>query len=252
MQGMQIIFMGTNGWYSSDTGLTPSILIGSHDAHIVLDAGEGISRLDRYIKGISKDVFILISHLHLDHISGLHTLSKFKFTGKVTIIAKEGARDILKKFISPPFTTAIEGLPYPLEIREIREGKETIPPLKIEAALMQHPDPSLTYRLNIDGKVITYATDTAKNSRIPELARGSEILITECSYLPGEENPSWQHMNPESAAWIAREAGAKRLILTHFDALRYRSWEDRSKALAAAKEIFENTEIAYDGMIIEV
>ena len=45
---MNVIFLGTNRWYDSDTGNTICILIESDEYYIVLDAGNGINKLDRY------------------------------------------------------------------------------------------------------------------------------------------------------------------------------------------------------------
>ena len=74
---MKIIFLGTNGWYDSATGNTVCTLIQTRKYDIVLDAGYGLAKLDKYCDG-TKPVFILLSHFHLDHIAGLHTLVKFK------------------------------------------------------------------------------------------------------------------------------------------------------------------------------
>jgi len=38
---MKIHFLGTNGWFDSETGGTPCTLIDSEEAYIVLDAGSG-------------------------------------------------------------------------------------------------------------------------------------------------------------------------------------------------------------------
>jgi len=47
---MQVIFLGTNGWYDSPTGNTICTLINSDKYHIILDAGNGLYKADRYIK----------------------------------------------------------------------------------------------------------------------------------------------------------------------------------------------------------
>ncbi|MFZ0674172.1 MBL fold metallo-hydrolase, partial [Methanoregula sp.] len=75
---MQVTFLGTNGWYDSTTGNTVSALITARDYDIILDAGNGIAKADRYISQ-DKPVFLFISHFHLDHTEGLHTLVKFRF-----------------------------------------------------------------------------------------------------------------------------------------------------------------------------
>ena len=80
-----------------------------------------------------------------------------------------------------------------------------------------------------------------------ELARNADLLITECALKPGENSQIWPHLNPETAALIAQEAKAKQLILTHFDASRYLTMQDREAARSAARLIFPETEISVDG-----
>ena len=46
---MKVTFLGTNGWYASDTGNTVSILIETENFYIILDAGDGIYKIDTYI-----------------------------------------------------------------------------------------------------------------------------------------------------------------------------------------------------------
>lgn len=88
---MKINFLGTNGWYSSPTGDTPCILIDSKNYYIVLDAGNGIYKLDNFIKE-DKPILLLISHFHLDHTSGLHTLVKFNCKQGIDIYVAEGRK----------------------------------------------------------------------------------------------------------------------------------------------------------------
>ena len=44
---------------------------------IIFDAGNGIAKADRYISQ-EKPVLLFLSHFHIDHIAGLHTLVKFR------------------------------------------------------------------------------------------------------------------------------------------------------------------------------
>ena len=75
---MKIVFLGTNGWYSTGLGNTPCILVESEKFYIILDAGDGIYKLDNYIKK-DKPIIMFLSHLHMDHIIGFHILNKFRF-----------------------------------------------------------------------------------------------------------------------------------------------------------------------------
>jgi ribonuclease BN (tRNA processing enzyme) len=66
---MKITLMGTNGWYATETGNTLSILIQGTEHSIVLDAGDGIHKLDQYLEE-EKKLHLFLSHFHLDHLAG--------------------------------------------------------------------------------------------------------------------------------------------------------------------------------------
>ena len=72
---MKVTFLGTNGWYDTVTGNTCTVLIQAKEYDIILDAGNGIAKADQYITQ-DKPAYFFISHFHIDHIAGLHTLVK--------------------------------------------------------------------------------------------------------------------------------------------------------------------------------
>jgi ribonuclease BN (tRNA processing enzyme) len=108
------------------------------------------------------------------------------------------------------------------------------------------------YRLEVDDKIIAYCSDTGYCENAVKLGRSADLLITECAFMTGQENPDWPHLNPETAARIAKESGAKKLALVHFDAELYRTIEDRKNAQKAAQKIFPETIAAVDDMVIEI
>jgi len=248
---MKIIFLGTNGWYSNKIGLTPCVLIDAKEGYIILDAGEGIQKLDKYITDDKKPIFLFLSHFHLDHIHGFHILDKFEFRQGLQIIGKVGTKRIANLIINSPFTTKLEDLPSTVKITEVEEGKHKTP-VKFSCALLPHPDPSMGYRFELEGKVITYCTDTGRHKNVVELAKNAHVLISECNNLPGETTKGWPHLNPEEAARTAKEANVKKLVLMHFEAQKYTTIKKRKEAERIAKNIFENTIVAMDDMEIEV
>jgi len=249
---MKIKFLGTNGWYSTQTGNTPCVLIDSKEAYIVLDAGEGIYKLDQHVTDGSKPIYIFISHFHLDHIHGFHILDKFHFKQPVKIIGKVGLAEVSRLLIRHPFTKDIEKLPYKANVEEVDEGRHESP-LRFDCALLPHSDPSMGYRFYIEGKVVTYCTDTGPSDKALNLARDADVFISECALRSEEpQEEGWPHMNPESAAGEARDAGAGRLVLMHFDAARYTTIEERKEAERVAKSIFTNTVTATDDMELEL
>ena len=249
---MKIKFLGTNGWYSTQTGNTPCVLIDSKEAYIVLDMGEGFYKLDRHITDERKPIYVFLSHFHLDHIYGLHILDKFNFKQGMTIFGKRGWKDVAKLLINYPFTNSIDKMVTKVLIEELDEGRHASP-FEFECALLPHADPSMGYRLYLEGKTVTYCTDTGRSDGALSLAKGADIFISECAKLPGQPiEPHWPHLNPDLAARQAKDAGAKRLVLMHFGAEVYETMESRKVAEVAAKKIFPNTVSAFDGMEIEL
>ena len=245
---MKVIFLGTNGWYDTETGNTICTLVQTERYDIMLDAGNGLHRADRYLDG-GKPVFLFLSHFHIDHIEGLHILSKFRFREGLVICGPAGSREILGTFLNAPFTIPLSPLPYPARILEMPEEAASLP-FPVEALPLRHASLTLGYRIAVDGRMISYCPDTGYCENAVTLARSADLLITECAYKKGQSCEEWPHLNPETAARIAREAGAKRLVLTHFDAGVYQSLPERKESEAVAAGIFPATTAGMDGLEI--
>ena len=249
---MNVIFLGTNGWYDSVTGNTVSVLLATDEYIIIFDAGYGLAKLDGYIdRGDRRKAFLFLSHFHLDHVAGLHTLAKLRLPAGLTIGGPAGAKKILHTLVNQPFTLPLADLPYSTEVIELPEEISRLP-FGAEAKPLRHASLTLGFRIEIEGKVIAYCADTGYCENAVDLARSADLLIAECAYAPGLSNEAWPHLNPETAARIAREANAGRLALVHFDAVQYPALTDREEAAAVARTIFPGTTAAQDGMEIIV
>lgn len=247
---VKIIFLGTNGWYDTDTGNTISILIKTKEYNIVLDAGNGLYKIGKYADK-EKPVYIFISHYHIDHVEGLHTLDMNRFPKGLNIMTQEGGEGILNTLMNPPFTKAMKDLPFETKVIEVPKDIPKLP-FKAEVLPMVHSVLTLGIRIEIDDKIIAYCPDTGYCANAVKLAKGADLVITECAFKPGHTDESWPHLNPETAAKIAKDAGAKKLILTHFDARVYSNLKSRSDSEKFARKIFRNSYSSKDGMEIEV
>jgi ribonuclease BN (tRNA processing enzyme) len=241
---MELRLLGTNGWYDTKTGNTTCILVESKEYYLVLDAGNGIYKLDRYIKK-PKPVYLFLSHFHLDHCAGLHILNKFHFPEGLTIVGQEGTTAILDTLVRQPFTIPFYDYSYPVAITELAEGVHDIP-FRVEARKLVHSSDCFGYRIEIDGKIIAFCTDTGICNNAMLLARDADVLITECSLKPGQTNPLWPHLNPDDAVSIARHSDAKKLVLIHFDANTYRTLDERFLILDEVEDRFQNLIIGVD------
>lgn len=247
---MNAVFLGTNGWFETDTGNTLCVLIKTGKYDIVLDAGSGFFKIDRYIDG-TKPVYLFLSHFHMDHISGLHGLSKINCSSGLFITGQEGTRGVIKQLVNRPFTVPLAGLKYKAEVLELPADKNKVP-FEIEFLPLLHSDPCLGYRITVDERIVAFCTDTGYCENAVTLGRNADLLITECAFLPGEKNNEWPHLNPEDAARIALEADAKKLVLTHFDAARYIDLKMRRDAETIAQKIFPDVLASNDLMEFEI
>lgn len=92
--------------------------------------------------------------------------------------------------------------------------------------------------------------DTGICDAAVELARDADMLVTECTYLSSEGDPAarYGHLTAAHAAGIAKQAGARLLVLTHYS----QRYADTAPLLAEARAIFPNTVAAADLTTIPV
>lgn len=246
----KIVFLGTNGWYDTDTGNTICILINSPSFTIILDAGNGIAKLDKYVD-FDKPAYLFLSHFHLDHIIGLHIISKYNFSSGLKICGQENIESILGKVFDFPFTLPARDFKYRTQFINLPEQAGLLP-FPVASLPLLHSSFTLGYRFEIDNKVITFCGDTGYCDNAVKLAKDADVLITECAFKPGQESIDWPHLNPETSARIAKESSAKRLVLVHFDAEIYKTIEERKKAQDVARKIFPDTIATVDDMVVDV
>ena len=258
---LKLTFLGTNGWFTTPLANTVCTLIETRERYIVLDAGDGIWRLDKYATDQNKPIDLFLSHFHLDHVVGLHIQPKFKLKHPLRIFGQPGTKKVLDTLVNHPFTapfSMLEPRGLKVELHEMMEGKNKIDEYSVQAAPLVHADPCWGYRFEIprgDGEtaIIAYCTDTGPCENLVSLSKNADVLITECGLLPGQPSPpSWPHLNPEMAANAAKEAGVKKLYLTHFAANSYDTKQKRLESQAAARKIFPDTIAAMDEMSVEV
>lgn len=257
MADLRLVFLGTNGWYATPLANTVCALVETPSRYIVLDAGDGIWRLDKYATDKTKPIDIFLSHFHLDHTIGLHIQPKFRMMkNKFRIFGMPGTKKWLGLLVASPFSASYDLLRkqgFDVEVRELHEGENKIDEYSVRCAPLVHADPCWGFRFDLNGKIISYCTDTGPCDNLGALAKNADIFITECGLLPGRpSSPAWPHLNPEMAAEAARAAGVKRLYLTHFAAHLHETKGKRLESQAAARKIFSASFAAMDGMETEV
>ncbi|AKB52200.1 Ribonuclease Z [Methanosarcina barkeri str. Wiesmoor] len=101
------------------------------------------------------------------------------------------------------------------------------------------------------GRTVVYSGDTRPCEPILKASRDADVLIHDGSFA--DEMADWaeesKHSTAGEVAALAKEAGVRRLILTHISS---RYTDDAEPLLIDSKKVFENVIIAEDLMEIEV
>lgn len=101
------------------------------------------------------------------------------------------------------------------------------------------------------GRRVVVTGDTRPCAATVEHAREADLLIHESTFGDEEAERAVEtgHSTAREAAGVARDAGARRLLITHFSA-RYS--RDPGPLERESKEVFRETIVARDGMEIDV
>jgi phosphoribosyl 1,2-cyclic phosphodiesterase len=217
-------------------GNTTCVMLGDDSGQVaILDAGSGIRNLgkDLVARGQRQagTMFIAFSHFHWDHIQGFPFFAPaYDPQRHFTISAFGRGREV--KDLKSIFAGQMQQEYFPVSLDQMGATFEFLEPggpvfeygaARVISYKHNHPGGAFTYRIEIRGKVLVFCTDIEHGDRIDhrvvELSREADLLIHEAQYTPEElkHKKGWGHSSWEQAIEVARQAGVKRLALTHHD-----------------------------------
>lgn len=195
---LELVPLGTNGFYPSYARQTMSFLVRSGNDALLLDAGTGVGRLftshPQLLAGVER-LDILLTHYHLDHTAGLAVLSHAWRKPLVLHLPEEplvdtsSGAEALRRLLSPPlFPLPLDRFAATLEIRPYSGASLRLLGLPVDLRRQQHPGGSVGVRL---GDALAYITDTAADSATVDFCRGVVVLLHETWVTDAEarENP---------------------------------------------------------------
>jgi len=246
---MKLLLLGTSGYHPTERRHTACLMI--PEAGIVLDAGTGFFRVREHVATTTLD--ILLTHTHLDHVVGLTFMLSTKWQKPIEQITVHGQAAKLAAVREHLLDEQMFPAPLTCQWRPLEDGPLTINGVRVSHFPVVHPGGCVGYRLDWpDGRSLAYVTDTtaAKSAAYVQQIRGVDVLVHECNFRDGQEEWAEKtgHSSTTPVAEVAAEAGVKRLVLTHLDSL---DDSDDPVNIAAARRIFSDVEIGYDGMTIE-
>jgi len=101
------------------------------------------------------------------------------------------------------------------------------------------------------GRLVVITGDTRPCASVVDAAQGADLIVHEATFGDEEKDRAkeTQHSTAKEAAQVALASRAKRLVLSHVSA-RYSISAD--ELVKEAKEVFAETSVARDGMVVDV
>jgi len=203
----------------ADRGCAGYLLRGDRGRAVLLDCGPGtLGRLAQIGVSAAEIRTLFLTHFHLDHVADLAPLLNARWMlsaagpREMEIVGPNGTRGHLAWLASrmdPWFAD------YRFAVHEARDGLLEVAGIRVASVATGHTAESICFRLEDErGRSVFYSGDTPATDAIVPLARGADLAVIECS-MPDEAR-SDGHLSPSLAGRIARLAGVRKLVLTHF------------------------------------
>ncbi|MCX8021841.1 MAG: MBL fold metallo-hydrolase [Syntrophorhabdaceae bacterium] len=244
----RVILLGTGGGPRPNKmrNQTSQVVL-VNDVPYIVDCGGGVSRQLVFANvPLTRLRHIFITHHHSDHNleygSLIYNAWVSGFKGKIDAYGPPPLAKITKAFF--------ETNEYDINIRIPDEGRPPLVPMvstheinkpglvmedenvKVTSAVVNHPPvvPSFAYRFDTKDRSIVFSGDTTQCDSLIELAKGADVLIHEVinkgalgrllARVPNADRLIKHivdsHTTTEEVGMIAKKAGVKKLVLTHF------------------------------------
>jgi ribonuclease BN (tRNA processing enzyme) len=246
--GTRLILLGTGGGpRPNKMRAQSSSVVLIKDVPYVVDCGEGVGRQLVFANVPLRNLrHIFITHHHSDH--------NLDYGNLIYDAWVSGFKGRIDSYGPPPLEKMtklyFDMNAYDINIRIPDEGRSPLPPMvitheftkdgvvmqnehvKVTAALVNHPpvEPSFAYRFDTADRSIVFSGDTTPWNNLIKLARGADILVHEVIHKPSlarlmaripnadrlVDHIVASHTTHIDVGKVAKEAGVKTLVLTHF------------------------------------
>lgn len=250
----RLVVLGSCGAWPEPGGACSGYVLEHRGYRLALDLGYGVlSRLLELLGSVAADGLdaVVVSHHHPDHMVDLHALFRARWFGrrgapKLPLYSTPGVFAML---------AALEGgddteLRQVFDVHSLPAGPYDVGPFQLTSVSLPHWVTNAGVRLTSSDLSVAYTGDTGPDPALVELGRGVDLYVMEATardQRPGAA-PSTDaqrlHLRASEAASAAAEAGARRLLLTHF-------WpgNDRTASAREAAAVYEGELIvARDGL----
>ncbi len=247
---VQLTIIGCSGSFPGPDSPASCYLVEAEGFRLLIDLGSGaLGAVQRYA-GLYEIDAVCLSHLHADHcldVCDYSVARTFHPDGPRPRIPVYGPSQAAVRLghalaADPAAQDGRLGAGHRItdafSFATITPGVMEIGPLRVTAALMNHPVETFGFRLEHAGRSLAYSADTGPTEALTELARDADVLLCEAWFAPADAAaaaalPEGLHLTARQAGQHAARAGVGQLVLTHLV-----PWNDRNRTLEEAGQAF--------------
>lgn len=209
---MKITIIGCWGGFPRVGEATSGYLVEHDNYKLLLECGSGVvSSLQKKIDIKDLDA-VIITHYHYDHCCDIGPLQYAwqiktqlgQINKPLPIYAPKGEYFKLLKWDNYTFGQHFN------ENDSLELG-----PFKINFIKNVHPVETYSVRIKCDNKIFSFTSDTSYFDGLCDFFNESDLLISECSFYSNMDGTNAGHLNSSQAGMLAKNAKAKKLVLTH-------------------------------------
>ena len=236
---MIVKFWGVRGSYTTVRpealrygGYTSCVSFEIDGKLLVIDAGSGFRVLGNAISPHIREIYIVLTHLHRDHVSGFPFFMPLYEKGRTLHLI-----DYTNGSQQWSLVSMLDGINYPMQPDSIIADHVVVSenPLEylcehgfhISSLQMNHPGGALGYRVSYNGSTVVHMPDNELEAPMPvssfqdfvNFCEGADVLSHDAMYVEEDipEKRGWGHSMLPNVCELAKAAGVKHLVLFHHD-----------------------------------
>jgi ribonuclease BN (tRNA processing enzyme) len=231
---MRLTVLGKSPSWQDADGACSGYLIEDNGTSVLLDCGNGVfSKLRRY-RDYTKIDAVVLSHLHADHFLDIVPFS-YALTyaprqqpvpvdrwpgtdepARPQLIAPRGARDTFRRVVGAWGNDDLVENAFDLCEYEPTD-RPTVGPLTFSFRTVPHFTETFAICVqssNGSGRLV-FGADSRPTEELIQFASDCDLLLVEATLPRPERTGERGHLTPREAGEHGRQAGAKRVVITH-------------------------------------
>jgi ribonuclease BN (tRNA processing enzyme) len=264
---MRVTVLGKSPSWQDAGGACSGYLVQDDGTTVLIDCGNGVfAKLRERIDYVDVDA-VVISHLHADHFLDLVPFS-YALTyaprqqpvpvppwpgtdrpARPRLIAPPGARETFRRVVGAWGNEDL--IESAFELQEYEESsKPQVGPLRFAFRSVPHFTETFAIRVaskNGGGK-LAYGADSSPSENLCRFVKGADLLVIEATLPRPERTGVRGHLTPAEAGEHAKQAGVKRVVITHISDELDSTWARTE----ASKAFGGPVQVAREGAVYDV